>query len=420
MDGWLATLGVVVGVLGTAAAILAVLLARGPHRDAQRSMTVGRFLDTRQHLKEHGPRLVELALVEHSGLLADREIPLLTRPGWIPPTPIPLDGVVLRRVGRQPPDRFDAALAKLRGYWPIRPSGERMERYHEAVATYDKPTNWFNGASYRLLEVATRERTVEMTFTDSRYWDMFDTTEALLYEAALMHARSRGKKISGPYRRYLRDPFDLVCRCAIPGVDALTIRRDQRGGTFYLHRRDAAHVASALNVTGIVPAGEFQPSDESRYAIDTDFNLWRSIVREYVEEFLGQDDARKRLGAPIDYLHQPPYSRLHAVYQRGKVTAQYLGIGLDPVTWKPTILTVCIFDADVFDKLFREMVRDNGEGVLELPARARVRGGAFQGWPFEQMTVRAYADDPAVLPAARAGLMLAWRFREQLGLARPR
>lgn len=131
-------------------------------------------------------------------------------------------------------------------------------------------------------------------------------------------------------------------------------------------------------------------------------------------------DARERVGAPIDYLNERPYSLLHNAYRDGKIRPYVLGIGLDPLTWKPTILTVCVFEAGLFDALFTDMVRESGEGLLELPTRSTTAGGVFRGWRFEEDVVLRYARSPTVLPAARAGLALAWRFREELGLHRSR
>jgi hypothetical protein len=256
-----------------------------------------------------------------------------------------------------------------------------------------------------------------MTFTDAWYWEMIDTTDALLYEAATTHARNGGKSIQGSYRNFLKDPFDFSRRCAIPGIDAITIRKDVKRGTFYVHRRDASKVASAQNVTGIVPAGEFQPSDDSWAARAADFDLWRSIMREYAEEFLDIEEARVRTGTPISYNDEPPYSLLNRAYSSHRIKSYLLGVGLDPVTWKPTILTVCVFPARLFDELFAEMVSDNREGLLELPTRKRAATKPFEGWPFDREAVFAYANDLGVLPAARAGLMLAWRHRHALGIS---
>jgi hypothetical protein len=314
METTLTILGLAAGISGTVAALIGLRMAKWPHRDARRTGTIDQFLATREYQKEHVPQLVATALREQPRAMADPTIPMLTKPGWILSEPIPLSQAVLHRAEQTPECAIDAALETLRRYWPLRASGKRMNRYHEAVGAHDRPTSWFNGASYRLLDVAPTNGTLDMAFCDTWYWDMFDTTEALLYEAAFEHARTHGRTINGNYRRFLKDPFDLTRRCAIPGIDALTIRQEGTAATFYIHRRDATNVAAAQNVIGVVPAGEFQPSDDSWAARAQDFSLWHSIVREYAEEFLGLEDARTRMGAPIDYLSQPPYSLLHDAY----------------------------------------------------------------------------------------------------------
>jgi hypothetical protein len=417
MSVTLAILGLVLGLLGTAAAWIALRMARGPGREARRSATIDEFVATRQYLKEHIRQLVGAGLITHRRFCDDPSLPMLTQPGWILERPVHLSTAILHRVEPTPSVSTDDAVKLLRRYWPLRANGERMESYHEAFAAYDRPSGWFNGASYRMLRVIPVAGTLEMTFTDTWYWENIDTTESLLYEAASVHARSGRQSVTGPYRRFLGSPFDFARRCATPGIDAITIRMEGNRGTFYVIRRDASKVVSAANATGIVPAGEFQPSDDSLAAKKADFDLWRSIMREYVEEFLDLDDARVRLGTPINFIERPTYSLLSSAYSSRKIKPYLLGVGLDPVNWKPTILTVCVFPAKLFDKLFSGMVPSNHEGLLELPVRQRHPGSPLEGWPFDEETVFAYANDAGVLPAARAGLMLAWRHRKMLGIS---
>ncbi len=415
MELWVPVLGLVIAAAGL---VYRILAAKWPIRGALQVATESRFKDTREYLKEHVHELTTQAISQQRGVHTEDAFPLLARPGWILPKPVPLGDVLLRLVEPRPADEIGASLARLRKYWPSGAYGAHMRCYHDAVSEYDPPTNWFNGASYRLLEVEPRDCTLHMTFSTGWYWDMFDTTEALAYEAALRHSTSNGRRIEGRYRRFLDDPFDLTRRCAIPGIDTITIRHDDDGDTFYVHRRDAKDVASAYNTVGIIPGGEFQPSDDSHGACVQDFNLWYNILREYSEEFLGMEEARHRDGAPIDYSNLPPYSQFNEGYHDGHIRPYLIGIGLDPLTWKPTILTVCVFDAGIFDQLFAAMVRKSAEGVLELPVRPSLSGVAIRGWPFEKEVVLDYAQSTAVLPAARAGLALAWQFRDELGLSR--
>ena len=66
-----------------------------------------------------------------------------------------------------------------------------METYSEAVGLFDQPKIWFDGCSYRLLEVDVCRTTPEpcdesllLTFGLARYFDGQDTSEFLAYEAA--------------------------------------------------------------------------------------------------------------------------------------------------------------------------------------------------------------------------------------------
>jgi hypothetical protein len=402
--------GVVIAAIGI---LVAVWYARNPHFEARHAASVAEFKSTRAYIRESRKDIVQRALELHEQYVAGLELPVLTLPGWILPEPVPIDRVALERVKEAAPS-IERASGKLRRYWPLLASGERLERYSQAVTEYDRPTNWFNGAAYRLLEVASNKNSLSLKFCGCSYWDMFDTTEALLYEAAFIHKRTRGKQINGPYRKHLSDPFDFAQRCAIPGIDALTIRGGEQP-VFFLHYREGKDVASAGDVLGIVPAGEFQPSHNSEEAKSTDFSLWLSILRESVEEFLNDENAAKHQGGRIDYLEHP-YRDLNQAYKDGDVGVHVLGCGLDPITWKPTIMTACIYEPQTFDRLFAAMAPANREGILESRIRNMTVGVASKGLPFDEEGVRCYASNPRTLPVARAGLILAWNARAKLGI----
>jgi hypothetical protein len=167
------------------------------------------------------------------------------------------------------------------------------------------------------------------------------------------------------------------------------------------------------NETSVIPAGEFQPSDDSPFARSQDFDLWKAIMREYAEEFLGLPEARFRQGAPLDYENSAPYSRLSAGRRAGSIRPYILSIAIDPLNWKVHIRAVCIFEGKEFDEIFAEMATVNDEGMLELPSLARSRSGAAQGWPFVRETVHSYSGDRI---ASVISLTQAWERRHLLGL----
>lgn len=380
--------------------------------------------------------LIIKSLDEQRDNRAFEEVPLLTRRGWIPPQPLSVDRVRLKYA---PPrgDRFTEAKSVLAPYWP-RIDGMRVPTYSAAVKQFAQPQHFFDGASFRLLGFdsvpgGSDGGRTELTFTRGSYYDWYDSGEALSYEAALRYKESGGATVSGRYRAWLASPFDFARRCAIPGVNTLTVRTSGRGSNFYLHRR--THVATARGTVHVVPAGEFQPSgghpgDEAHGGEDLD--LKSTIIREYAEELLGAPDVNNPQAHhdPIDFAAL--YADVESALRGGGARLHYLGTGLYPLTWKPEILMVCVFEDRLFDQVFADMERSVDEGDLEGPGGRpltdadRLPGARnflfgrkqrpYQGLPFNEETVQGYANDPTTLPAARACLKLAWRHREFLNI----
>ncbi|MGR6917059.1 hypothetical protein ACU635_22715 [[Actinomadura] parvosata] len=409
------TVGVVLGIAGIA---VSVLLGRGQAREARRRKSIDRFLRTRRWLKNNEESLAPVAARRHPDLRgADPDIPGFYRPDWHLEKPIPLSELhfTLLPEPPEPPPHLDA----LRRLWPLDSTGRRLDGCSEAVAAHDPPENWFNGTGYRLLDV-TRTGTggLRLSVALMRYWDGFDSWAGLLHEAADRYRRTGGRDIGGPYRRRLGDPYDLARRhCAI-GFSVLTVRRAPGGSTFFLHRRDE-RVASGNNVTGLIPAGEFQPSDDSRLAAEADLDVWRAIMREYAEELLGIEEARFRSGAPLDYARESPFKELQLAYRRGAVRAHLLDVRLHPVSWKASLRVVCVFNSRTFDRIFAGMVSKNAEGMLELPSPRRRASGTFQGWPLDEETVARCLSDLTIVEGARTCIAQAWRHRDALGLLSP-
>lgn len=409
---------------------------------AQRRATLGdrwredRFRQIHGAVGELVAGLIIKSLDEQPDNWAAYEVPLLTRRGWIPPRPLSPDRVRLEYVP-PPGDKFTEAKRVLEPYWP-RIDGGRAPTYSDAVNRYAQPQNFFDGASFRLLGfdpvLADPERGLTtLTFTRGSYYEWYDTGEALGYEAALRYKESAGATIGGRYREWLADPFGFAGRCAIPGVNTLTVRTSGRGSDFYLHRR--TQVATARGTVHVVPAGEFQPSgghpgDEAHGGEDLD--LKSTIIREYAEELLGAPDVNdpRAHRDPIDFADL--YADVESALRGGGARLHYLGTGLYPLTWKPEILMVCVFEDRLFDQVFADMKRSVDEGNLEGPggrpltdadrlpgARHFLLGRKqrpYQGLPFNEETVQGYANDPTTLPAARACLKLAWRHREFLNI----
>lgn len=384
-------------------------------------VNVERFKSMRRRVSTEVARLITRAVEEQARFQADPEVPLLTKPGWIPAEPLPLSSVHLsHRTGIS--SDFSSAKSRLAAYWPPCTDREPLT-YSAAVGRYDAPTNWFDGLSFRLVGVRPGRGSVRLEFSKGSYFEAFDTTEPLGFEAAMRHQSSQGATITGPYREWIGDPFDLATRCGVPGINTLTIRRSRRDITFYMHQRTS--VATAVGTVHVVPAGEFQPSSKDEKRMYAELDLRSTIVREYAEEFLGSSDvlSSEENEAQIDFETKPEYAPLDRALRQDKGRLHYLGLGMYPLTWKPEILLVCVFEDKHFDRIFAGMVDEMIEGRLQVNRRLKGfryampgRRGPFQGIRFDERTVREYVDNPLTLPAGRACLALAWRHRRALGL----
>ncbi|MFF2385414.1 hypothetical protein [Streptomyces sp. NPDC058108] len=427
-----------VAVAGLLVGIVAAGLAWAPRRQAGREQGIALFVRVRGHLKGHRAELSTACAEAQTAHRADRELVLLTRPGWIPDRPLPLDAVRMTLRESRPEEQLGSRRADLVRYWPQVPGARRAATYSAAIEAYDRPGVWFNGTSYRLLDVTPPPAGLprdglDLAFALGRYFDGLDTTEPLAYEEALRHLRGASAPLRGPFRRGLGSPFALHGRAALPGVSTLTIRVENggsggSGGTngaaddgsdgtggayFFMHRRDAGKVAVAMDTTHVAPAGEFQPHADVLPVWHSDLDLWHNTMREYAEEFLGAPDATGGGGVTLDYAHDLPYAHFARAVRDGRVRVRFLGLGLDPLSWKPEICLVCVWDAAAFDEIFAGMGEHNEEGVLVVGARA---GDGYRGVPFTAGNVLGYAGHASTLPAGRACLTLAWRWRRELGL----
>jgi hypothetical protein len=223
-----------------------------------------------------------------------------------------------------------------------------------------------------------------------------------------MHGREQGRRVELaelPFRSRVGDLFDLARRPVLPSINTLTIRRGRTGDSFFLHRRDAGQVAVAAGQSHVIPAGVFQPSGIAPWNVAGDFDLWRSVLREYSEEMLGNPEHDGSSGKPIDYDREEPFRTLNEGRAAGKVRAWCLGVGLDPLAPAGEILSVVVIDGDVFDAAFSGMVASNAEGEM-FPSDP---GSVGIAWTSANIR-RALTQEPLACAAA-ACMALTWKHR---------
>jgi hypothetical protein len=416
----LAALGV--SLIGVTISLLNHASARRKRREEQ---MLRDFMETRRYLKARRGALSEASIASQDKFQWDQHIPLLTKPGWIPSRPLPLAEVSVRLRAAKPEEQDAIVKARLKtlAYWPRGNDGHRLTRYSQAIVEHDTETRMEDRSCYRLIDVrfdSQSNPSCELIFTQATYFDGIDTGESLAHEAALRMSKKHKAPLSGPYRTWLADPFRLDARAALPGINTLTVCLSRGEPSIYMHRR-GFNAGVSMGGFNVAPAGEFQPQIDDPTIWQSDLDILKNIIREYAEEFLGMDEAAGSGGVTIDYQNDRPYSDFYEAFLADKMKVFYLGIGLDPVSWKPEILTACVFEQAAFDRIFRDMVTDKidqGTGGVLLVGRSRKGsrgpGRRFGGFPLLTPSAAPFLDPGQTLPAGVGCMALVRRWQSDI------
>jgi hypothetical protein len=359
-------------------------------------------------LREHRHELSSVAARLYPDAPRVGSTKLLSRAQWIPDKPLPLDDLPLSRAADVLPvtDGTGPESAHVR---PCR-AATRYPTYAEAVADLDRPALFENRMCYRLTEASLVDRP-RLGLAQVRYFDAVNVGHAVAHElaAAWEDSPTLSTMAGQPLRTLVGDPCDLPRRPGLLAVTTLTLRRAPGGEvSFLLHWRDPARVNHAGGLYQVMPVGVFQPIADTPAAIENDFSLWRCMARELSEELLDASEEYETRDGVLDYEGWPLYRRLTAARRAGKLTIHSLGVGVDPLTFATDILTVAVFDADVFDAAFDGLVTRNAEGrVITQPGSA--------GIPFDTATVARFSGGQEPMQESGAALLqLAWQHRRHL------
>jgi hypothetical protein len=371
-----------------------------------------RWLEVREYLDAHRFELGRDAAATYPDVERIGPTPLLAPARWVPTTPLPLDSVILdlndgsRSVGA-------AGLAGRAAtvVLPERLDGGRYESYSDALAQLTG-RKFENRQTYRLRYADLQPIAPTLRFGLGRYFDHLDIGEACAHEftaGQLGLLDSAEQRI----RAAVGDPCDPDRRPVNLAISTLTLRFDRAAGvaTFLMHRRDPEKVGHAAGLYQVLPTGVFQAADDAHWNLLNDFSLWRSMVREYAEEFLGESEDYGAERAPIDYDAWPLAARMKHGLDRDDIRTYVLGVGVDPLTLATDLLTVVVIDAELYDELFDAKVAVNNEGevVSSLDSVSTSRGVPFTG----DVVSRFVRDEP--MQAAGAALLWsAWKERQLL------
>jgi|SRR5215475_1719160 len=356
------------------------------------------WLRARQLMREHHYDLAVTAARLYPAAIHVTGTPLVSTVDWIPTKPIPLDAVTLQYVPDAPPaavtGREPAALDAL----PVRPDGTRYARYSDAVAELTPPSVFEDRPTYRMLDADLTGSGPRLVFGPGSYFAGMDVGDTCAHEYT---AAALGTAVTQPVRAAIGDPCDPARRPVNLAISALTLRHDRSTGTatFPLHARSAAAVGHAGGMHQVLPVGVFQPAGTRPWNIANDFDLWRSMIREYAEELLGASEDYGTDTAPIDYNAWPFAAAMTAALRDGHIRAHCLGLGVDPLTLATDLLTVVTIDAATYDDLFGRAVEANAEGTVTATV------------PFTVGTIERYAAHEPTQAACAALLRLAWQHR---------
>lgn len=386
------------------------------HSEPCDSVAVGQdeWRGVRRYLNQHRHELAREAVGLYEPRWRLARTPLMAPEEWLPAEPVRIEDVSMEWTAEHANPLVTGTEPEAFATRPMRRPGHQFDRYTAAIRYIDPPTLFENRPSYQMLGLHWSSDGGSMRFGLATYFDKLDVAEALGHELAQASLRVGAGNVSMrdlQFRTLVGDPFDMTRRAILPAVTTLTLRRRTTHGTatFLLHWRDPSKVATAAGVYDVIPAGEFQPSSVAVWDQRNDFDIWRSIVREFSEELLGEPEHDGSSGVPVDYGAWPLYRTLQAARSNGKVTAYCLGAGVDALTLAPTILTVVVIDDDVFDQAFRDVVDVNAEGVVVFGDSADAKG-----LPFEDKTVRQMLENEPMASPGAACLSLAWRHRMAL------
>jgi transcriptional regulator with XRE-family HTH domain len=371
------------------------------------------WLRVRRAVNTHHLRLAQAAAQLYPETWRLDTTGLITRPDWLWKQPVPLEAISLSYEPNAAAPILDGtgdATAQLR---PLRTAEHRYQRYSAAIRDVAQPRLFENRPSWRLLDVSLTETAGTLHFGDANYFDAMDTCEALAHEMALHHitpdATVASPRWSGlRFRKTIVDPFDLARRAVLMSINTLTIRRDTTSASVILHNRNAANVATSGGVIGVMPAGLFQPSTVRPYDHSPDFDLWRNIMREYSEEFLGNPE-HDGDGPGADYKAEP-FASLDAARQAGSIKLYGLGLALGALDMWCGLETVAVIDADVFDEIFQNLVHVNDEGSVVRIGRSVPTVHV----PFTDAVIDELWATGRLAPETAFSLRTAWRMRELL------
>ena len=293
------------------------------------------------HYDSHRAELTSLILPYYVGETTNPELPLITRPGWIPEYPI-----AMGLAGSEPTFVYEATAQA-----PIPPRIPGIDAtLHEIRRSFSPQGRMTNDESYRALEIDVSAKGLRLVCGPGQYFEFHDSCEILGLElsAWALANQNRSPNPDGsdlPLRGPPQNIFNLRNRSAVVGVSTLLIALDYEGADWYFSHERGDEVAVNRGACSVVPSGTFQPFATNLAHFDRDFNIRSTVLREFGEELLGKKEFQETSKRSFDFEKSAILRDFVELLDAQFAQIYFMGIGLDPVNCVPEVLTTLIFRA---------------------------------------------------------------------------
>ncbi|MGB9118534.1 hypothetical protein [Bradyrhizobium sp.] len=323
-----------------------------------------------EHYDVHRAELTSLISPYYVAHTANPELPLITRPSWIPKQPIPMG-----RPGLEPKFVYQASARA-----PHPPKLPRVDAtFHEFRRRLSPQGRMMNDETYRPLEIEVTDRGLHLVCGPGRYFEYHDSCEVLGLELAAWALANPNRRPNSdgsdlPLRGPAENIFNLRNRSAVVGVSTLLIALDYEGDDWYYWYQRGNKVAVNPEAWSVVPSGTFQPFAANLAQHDQDFNIRSTVLRKLAEELLGKEQSQQTATKASDFEKSVLLRDFVSLLNSGFAQLYFLGVGLDPVCTVPEVLTTLIFRANDLPSGTMGKFKNNFEGRYH---KGVLEGGAL-------------------------------------------
>jgi hypothetical protein len=281
----------------------------------------------------------------------EREFPLIAKRGWLLRKPLLLSEH----------SRLPTYNPLVRAVEAERPQGLNIDYVSFKSRLMPRDRLPWNDDCYRLLGLTPKNRGLDIELGPSTYFECVNSLEAIAVELADFARRNTGGNALRPDSLPLRGTpnkiFDFPQRSAMASVSCILLLKNHFYGTysdekprktakFVLHER-GVDVFENQNVIGGVPGGGHAPLAE-KFGDKADVSLWRTVVREFLEEFFDRKEFTRMRGEGAgfwDLIRNQEVKPYFDAFFDGNTTKIFLlGAGIDPVSTKPEFLIAIVAD----------------------------------------------------------------------------